>query len=261
MLLHESIERQLHDSLDDALEVVTFVTAEEARRVLGIFSQRDPSPPFDFGGAACAAWIIFAPLHPSLRAMSVREVASAWAIADYLCLGGTHTLVEDLVQRYAENPAAVADWRADISLQDCPACDTLWALATAEFSKLVRHWDGKYAVPAVFGALPPAEACALLVAQRRACMRAARVDVRGLRPSTAGAVTPIIYAFLRSSTDEELVKAAVGALASIHDRPSANGRPEYPLAAYMDILERAGNNILAVRVICDQLAADEGTIE
>ena len=90
------------------------------------------APPRRLNGAA--------PLHSALRGLCVRDAARALVIADLLCLYATRLLVDDLVQRYAENPAAEADWRGALDVSGCPACDTLWELASVEYAALSLHW-------------------------------------------------------------------------------------------------------------------------
>ena len=42
---------------------------------------------------------------------------------------------EDVLQRYAEDPSQLDDWRGARTVAGCPARDTLWAKLTAGYTR------------------------------------------------------------------------------------------------------------------------------
>ena len=79
-------------------------------------------------------------MYPALRALSVRDAARAWVLVDMMCLDATRRIEDDLVQRYAEDPLGEADWHACLTVDGCPACDTLWELIFNKYAVLRSEW-------------------------------------------------------------------------------------------------------------------------
>ena len=117
---HDGIEPVGRATLVEAVELLPSYSGAEATRLLeavAVAAQVSP-PPFKSGSASSASFLFLAPLYPSLRSLSVRDVARAWVLADYLCIDqmAVRRLEDDLVQRYAESPGSTEDWRAALTV-------------------------------------------------------------------------------------------------------------------------------------------------
>ena len=120
----------------------SFSDADVARYLTVLAQTRDAIPAFSSASGSCSAMMFLAPLYPALRTLSARDAARAWVLADMLCLDleVSRRIEDDLVQRYAEDPAGEADWRGALTVDDCPACDTLWDEATRKYASLHGQW-------------------------------------------------------------------------------------------------------------------------
>ena len=195
--------------------------------------------------------VFFAPIFPALRALSVREAARAWVLLDMLCLDATRRIEDDLVQRYAENPDSEADWRLALTVDGCPACDTLWAKLTDSYAAFSRRWEDGLCAPMDFGA-------PLSVALRDdrlpwQCCNNHRTILKiydagkVFRKHAGGLLAPSILALLRHSDDPTVVVTALEALSLVVNKYCY-------LDVYVSVLARLYRDAGVVSHVCGNLA-------
>ena len=155
-VLHGDTDAAACSTLSDVLAVLPFSGAEAERYVSPVAATDDVSqpPPFTLASGNCSSLLFLAPMYPHLRALSIRDAARAWVLLDMLCLDATRRIEDDLVQRYAEDPSAEADWRGVLTVPGCPACDTLWELVTKKYATLRERWEYSAPAPTTFGTTP-----------------------------------------------------------------------------------------------------------
>ena len=126
VLCTPDVERALRDALAAAVERIG-ISVEAATRMISLLADARAAAPLGFPDEYFAQLVYLAPIHPSLRALSVTEIAAAWEVCDYLYLCA-HPFEEDLVQRYFDDPACLpgSDWRAAIGTAAHPAREMLW---------------------------------------------------------------------------------------------------------------------------------------
>ena len=110
-------------ALAEAL-VLPFGDADTVRYLSVLAETVGVTPPFLVNDGSADLFFL-APAYPALRALSVRDAARAWVLVDMLCLNVARVLEEDLVQRYAENPSAEADWRGALTVDGWSRRSTL----------------------------------------------------------------------------------------------------------------------------------------
>ena len=155
VLLTPGVERELKVALAAAVERVG-ISLATATSVLSLLAAAQTAVPLPIP-IGDAELFFLVPFHPALRVLSVEDAAAAWELGDFLCLG-VRQLEEDLVQRYMEDPAAVADWRAAIGTTAHPAREMLWTQLGVLYEKLYDDLPGaKRSIPPLFGEAPSAE--------------------------------------------------------------------------------------------------------
>ena len=217
LVLHTGAEPSMRATLLTAVEALPIPFDRIVRLLDVVAESAEHAPPFDVALHA-ASTLLLTPAHQPLRVLGVVEAAQAWVVADLLCLGSaTRRLEDDLVQRFVENPAAVLDWRAAIVMAECPATDTLWAIATSRYAALRRQWAGDAPVPPEFGgAIPP-----LLAGKRGDWVHKQCVtlldDTAAEKPGavSSGFLVPLLLATIRHHADAHIVGKALRAVGSL----------------------------------------------
>ena len=218
-VLHTGIERGVRDTFAEAITALP-IDASTAKRLLAPVASSGEAfarPHVDARTDGAASLMLLAPLYPTLRALTVREAASAWVLADFLCLGAAaRRLEEDIVQRFMESPVAEADWCDALTVDGCPACDTLWAQVTELYAALRGEWRKDAPIPAVYGESPSAAQRETFPEWRRDTSVAALESIMETDPDTlAGVLFPVCLATLQHSTEAAVLRAALEALASL----------------------------------------------
>ena len=220
IVLHTGVERAVHDTLADAVSTLPF-TAEEVMHLLGpVAATTDTTPPFPLD-TVDPRTLLLAPMFPPLRELSVRDAVRAWIVVDFLCLPApARRLEDDLVQRYVEDPSAVADWRAAFTVNGCPAWNSLWQLVGQKYSALLcRRSESDIIIPSQFGLAPKA----LIAKERTTRQRVACVALLdGIAAKKLGAMGDALASRLIaavSHSDRVIALAAFKALESLGRRP------------------------------------------
>ena len=140
-MMHTGVEEATRIFLTEALTALPF-SASDSSQWLRIFAEANNIASSHDAFAFTLADVVFlAPTWPPLRSLTVRDAARTWVLVDFLCLGSAASKLEDdLVQRYAEDPSAEADWRASLTVDGCPACDALWQLVSKKYAALRLQW-------------------------------------------------------------------------------------------------------------------------
>ena len=243
----------LHTGLNDGVcaalgtslaEVLPFSAQEAARLLLPL---ADAAKGAGTGSLGSSLYFL-APAHPALRVLTVSDAAAAWVIADFLCLDESKLLVDDLVQRYSENPAAEADWAAAMAVAGCPAADTLWVLATAGYAALRAQLDAAAPAPPAFGVPPSAAQTGARVAWQKG-LNLASLRAIAAMPGVevvGGLVAPCLIAALRRPLyhDQDVLEAAFHALRALK-------RGALYVDGYVAALRCLSSNGAVVKEICD----------
>ena len=236
-VMHLGVEASNCTTLADAIVGLPGFDAADVQHLLAPLAETDDvdcPPPFTLASGNCASLLLLAPMYPSLRTLSVRDATRAWVLVDMLCLNAARRIEDDLVQRYAENPSAEADWRAALTVAGCPACDTLWERVAYMFAALRIQWGISASCPIKFGAVPTVgEEAGRLAWQRDLSIHLfTSLGQQSVSIALVGAcVAPAILATLRHNANERVAKAAFQLLVRI-------GCPELYLKAYATALAR-----------------------
>ena len=252
-VLHTGMESAGCSALTDALAVLPFSAAEVTRFLAPLVETDDvtaPPPPFTLAACNSASLVFLAPMYLTLRALTTHDAARAWVLVDMLCLDATRRIEDDLVQRYAENPSAEADWRAALTVDGCPACDTLWELVTKKYGALRKQWEAGAPAPAAFGAAPTAEENTGRAVWQQGLSKGVfdsfKLIPKGARAHIGGFLAPVILATLRHQGDAIVLRAALRALTEI-------GTPERFLDGYLTALARLASDADAVYETCREI--------
>ena len=222
-VLHTGSERAVRDTLTEALTTLPFDGPTALRMLAPVAATEGARPHVDSRASKKAATqLLLGPLYPALRALTVREAASAWVLVDFLCLGeAARRLEEDIVQRFMESPGAEADWRSALYVDGCPACDTLWAQVTALYSALRSQWADGVPMPTSFGANTTAakrEKC--VIWRRRTCVSAFKAISKSDLGAFAGSLIPLCMVALHHSVDFPVIECALAALGALTSNAS-----------------------------------------
>ena len=78
------------------------------------------------------------PMHPALRVLSLADAAAGARLADFLLVDKklAECFEQDIVQRYAEDPGAVPDWKAALS----PGGDALFDRLVSRYAAIASAW-------------------------------------------------------------------------------------------------------------------------
>ena len=258
-VLHTGLEGAARSTLDDAVAVLPFSSSNTHRYLAAIALAGVAPPPFapSSSGNSCSSVSFLAPMYPALQSLAVADAARAWVLVDMLCLDATKMLEDDLVQRYAENPSAEADWRAALAVDGCPAADTLWELVTSKYAALRKQWGAEAPLPTTFGLVPSGAQRAGRVAWQQGINMSVLNSVgemTGAQLTLVGVLlAPTILAVLRHQADVGVSAAAFRALEKL-------GSPGLYFDGYITALGRLSSDSHVVTSVARMLDVISDTL-
>ena len=124
------VQDAMRSALADATAILSMTDAE-AIRLLTPLAACVPT--------VCDPFALFLkPMHPALRVLSLADAAAGARLADFLLVDKklAECFEQDIVQRYAEDPGAVPDWKAALS----PGGDALFDRLVSRYAAIASAW-------------------------------------------------------------------------------------------------------------------------